>query len=130
MSGLLTSRPAPYYGWYIVVVCVFLALVTIGVRGSFGVFIIPMSQDFGWSRTSISLAAILGILVNGATQPFLGSVYDRFGGRKVLLAGLLVLGVSTISCSASPATSSSSPLSCSWLSCPALSSAPQPALSL
>jgi sugar phosphate permease len=96
MSGLLGSRPAPYYGWYIVVVCVFLALVTIGVRGSFGVFIIPMSQDFGWSRTSISLAAILGILVNGATQPFLGSVYDRFGGRKVLLAGLLVLGVSTI----------------------------------
>ncbi len=96
MSGLLGSRPAPYYGWYIVGVCAFLALVTIGVRGSFGVFILPMSHDFGWSRTAISLAAALGTLVNGATQPFLGSVYDNMGGRKVLLGGLVVMGVATI----------------------------------
>ena len=70
MSGLLGSRPAPYYGWYIVGACVFLALVTTGARSSFGVFVIPMSEEFGWNRTTISFAAALGTLVNGVTQPF------------------------------------------------------------
>ena len=52
-----------YYGWYIVFTCLFIALVTAGVRNSFTVFIIPMEMDFGWSRGTISIAASTGCLL-------------------------------------------------------------------
>ena len=100
MSRLLGSSSSPYYGWYIVGACVFLALVTTGARSSFGVFVIPMSEDFGWNRTTISFAAALGTLFNGVTQPFLGRVFDGIGGRKVILGGLVVTGLATILLSA------------------------------
>jgi len=55
-----------------------------------------MSEEFGWSRFTVSIAAALGVLVNGIIQPFFGQLFDRTGGRKVILTGLLVLGISTI----------------------------------
>jgi len=55
-----------------------------------------MSEEFGWSRGSISLAAALGTLVNGATQPFLGRLYDGIGGRRVIIPGLIVIGLATV----------------------------------
>ncbi len=59
-------------------------------------FHLPMEADFGWDRGAISLAASIGLLVNGFTQPFLGRVYDRYGARKVVIPSLLVLGVSMV----------------------------------
>ena len=55
-----------------------------------------MSEEFGWSRFTVSIAAALGVLVNGIIQPFMGQLFDRTGGRKVIITGLLVLGISTI----------------------------------
>ena len=52
----------------------FIAFVSVGARSAFGVFVVPMEQDFGWSRGAISFAAALGFLVNGLTQPFLGGL--------------------------------------------------------
>ena len=85
-----------YYGWYIVFTCLFIALVTAGVRNSFTVFIIPMEVDFGWSRGTISIAASTGMLVNAVTQPFIGRIFDWLGARRVLTVSLLVLGLSTV----------------------------------
>jgi MFS family permease len=73
-----------------------MALVTMGARSGFGVFIIPMSEEFGWNRSTISLAAALGSLVSGISQPFLGRLYDRLGGRKLILVSLLVSGGCTM----------------------------------
>ena len=92
-------KPQLYYGWYIVAVTMFIAFVTVGARSSFGIFVIPMSEHFGWSRGAISLAASIGFLMNGLTQPFLGTVFDRVGGRKVILVSLTVVGLSTIALS-------------------------------
>ena len=91
-----SSRPAIFYGWVIVATTFLLALVTVGGRSAFGVFVVPMSEEFGWSRSTISLAAALGFLVNGLSQPFLGRLFDTLGGRKVILASLAVFGVTTI----------------------------------
>jgi MFS family permease len=55
-----------------------------------------MSEEFSWSRSTISLAAALGFLVNGLSQPFLGRLFDTLGGRKVILASLATVGVMTI----------------------------------
>jgi sugar phosphate permease len=75
---------------------VFIALVTNGARNAFGIFVLPLEQDFGWSRGTISIAASLGFLVNGLTQPFLGSVFDRLGGRRVILTSLVLFGLTTV----------------------------------
>lgn len=90
------SRPAIFYGWVIVATTFLIALVTVGGRSAFGVFVVPMSEEFGWNRSTISLAAALGFLVNGLSQPFLGRLFDTLGGRKVILASLAMFGVTTI----------------------------------
>ena len=96
MAHTTCARPGIYFGWYIVATFFFLALLTNGVRSAFGIFVIPMSEEFGWSRGSISFAAALGTLVNGATQPFLGRLYDGTGGRRVIIPGLIVIGLATL----------------------------------
>ena len=90
-----SSRPAIFYGWVIVATTFLIALVTVGGRSAFGVFVVPMSEEFGWSRSTISLAASLGFLVNGLSQPFVGRLFDTFGGRKVILASLATVGIMT-----------------------------------
>lgn len=98
--GQSQTEPAPrkgiYFGWYIVATFMFIALVTTGARNAFGIFVIPMSDEFGWNRGTISLAAALGSLVNGGLQPFVGRIFDATGGRKVILAGLIGAGVITV----------------------------------
>ena len=96
MQSTETTKKPLYFGWYVCAATVFIGFVSIGARNSFGVFVIPMSEEFGWSRFTVSIAAALGVLVNGIIQPFMGQLFDRTGGRKVILTGLLVLGISTI----------------------------------
>ena len=71
MKSVNSNSPI-FFGWYIVATCFFIAFLTVGVRNAFGIFVIPMSEEFGWTRTTISLAAASGFLINGITQPFLG----------------------------------------------------------
>ena len=95
MNNLKSNQPTIYYGWYIVLACIFIAFVTNGARNSFGIFVIPLSNEFDWNRSTISFAAALAFLVSGITQPILGSLFDRWGGRKVILISLLVFGLAT-----------------------------------
>ena len=57
MTNNLTAKPPVYYGWYIVAAAFFIGMVVTGSRSAFGVFVIPLSEEFGWSRSTISLAA-------------------------------------------------------------------------
>ncbi|MCH8988684.1 MAG: MFS transporter [Chloroflexi bacterium] len=93
-----TKKPI-YFGWYVVVASGFVAFVTTGARSSFGIFIIPLEDEFGWSRFMLSLAVGTGFLVNGVTQPFIGRLFDRFNSRNVILIGLVVAGLATASLS-------------------------------
>ena len=85
-----------YYGWLIVAASFFISLLTVGGRNGFGVFVIPMSEEFEWDRGTISLAASIGFLLNGLSQPFIGRLYDRVGGRRLILVSLVVIGVSNL----------------------------------
>ena len=60
-----------------------------------GIFVIPMSDEFGWSRGTISLAGAIGTLFNGLAQPFYGRWFDR-RGSKVIVINLVVVGVGTV----------------------------------
>ena len=85
-----------FYGWLIVAVGFFTLFLATGARNAFGVFVIPMSEELDWSRSQLSAAAAIGILMNGLSQPFIGRLYDKFGGRSVISISLAVLGISTM----------------------------------
>lgn len=69
------------------------------VSSAFGVFLVPISEDFGWPRSQVT--TVLGIiaLVSVVAYPIVGRLIDYYGGRRVLLAGnvLLALAVAAVS---------------------------------
>ncbi|GAF98589.1 unnamed protein product, partial [marine sediment metagenome] len=81
-----------FYGWRIVAVG-FVSLLFAGGIGyyTFSAFIIPISDDFGWSRAEISLAMTVASLV-GLAAPLVGTWVDRYGARRVMAAGALITG--------------------------------------
>ncbi len=99
MQSTEKAKNPIYYGWYVVAATGFVAFVTTGARSSFGIFIIPLEDEFGWSRFMLSLAVGTGFLVNGITQPFIGRLFDRYSGRNVILVGLVIAGLATASLS-------------------------------
>ena len=64
--------------------------VSLGVRHGFGLFLSPMSNEFGWGREVFAFAIALQNLIWGLAQPFTGALADRFGvARAVLIGGVL-----------------------------------------
>ena len=97
MYQLLNKMPF-FYGWTIL----FAAGSSMVVRNAtasltLAVFIFPMSEDLGWSRTLIAGAASLGGLVATVASPVVGWALDRYGARTILTVSILVLGLSTTS---------------------------------
>ena len=81
------------YRWIVVTAGMVMTCVAIGAMFSLAVFLQPISQDTGWSRSGISSAATLDFLCMGAAAFFWGAMSDRFGTRIVVLLGGLLLGV-------------------------------------
>ncbi len=96
MAASNPARSGMFYGWFVVATCMFIAFLTMGTRNTFGAFVVPMEAEFEWNRTVVSWAAALGALLNGVTQPFMGYLFDRVGVRIVVIAGIFVVGASTL----------------------------------
>ncbi|MGQ9788684.1 MAG: MFS transporter [Candidatus Hadarchaeaceae archaeon] len=79
-----------FYGW-IVVLASFLSMLVVGLIYSYGVFVKPLTQEFGWSRASISLAFSISILLSTMSLP-LGRISDLYGVRKVVAIGAVLTG--------------------------------------
>ena len=89
----------------IVLICASVVLlVGNGIRTSFGLLLVPMTTELGWSRESFSLALAIQNFVWGAAQPFAGALADKFGDRRVVAAsvGLYAAGLFLTSFSSSP----------------------------
>src|SRR5580692_2547488 len=82
------------YRWVIVAVGGLMGCVAIGALFSLPVFLQPMSQATGWSRTGISSAMTLGFIAMGFASFGWGALLDRFGPRPVLLTGATLLRLS------------------------------------
>ena len=68
-------------------------LITMGVRQTAGLFVLPIHTSTGLSLVSISLALAVGQFVWGAAQAGLGAMADRYGPARVLVAGTLMLAL-------------------------------------
>ena len=81
-----------FYGWLVAIGC---SLVVFGVAGgqfSFGVFLTPMTAEFGWSRGTLSAAFGVAYLISGLLRPMAGYLADRYSPKLVALAGVLIMG--------------------------------------
>ena len=80
-----------HYAWIVVIVTFLSLLAAQAVRAAPGVIITSLESEFGWSRTAISFAVSLSILTFGLGGPLGGSLIDRFGPRRVMLVGNVLI---------------------------------------
>ncbi|MFO0160073.1 MAG: MFS transporter, partial [Alphaproteobacteria bacterium] len=66
------------------------AMLATGLRQSFGLFLAPMTAEHGWAARDFAFAIGLQVLINGISQPFMGQLADRFGGRRVVMGGAVL----------------------------------------
>jgi sugar phosphate permease len=74
-----------HYAWIIVAVTFMATIVIAGVRATPTVLIVPLEQEFHWSRATISFAIGINLLLYGAVGPFAAAVMDRFGARRTMM---------------------------------------------
>jgi sugar phosphate permease len=84
------ERLAPrklFWGWCVVAGAFITIGINYGTRYCFGVFLKPMCEDLGWSRSVVSFAMSLATLFYGIGGIFAGSLLDRFAPRWIIAAG-------------------------------------------
>ena len=75
-------------GWIAVAVTFVTLMATAGFRSAPSVLIVPLEDAFGWSRSDISLAVAINILLFGLVSPFAAALMEKFGIRKVVMLAL------------------------------------------
>ena len=88
-----------FHGWIVVAVGIVVTCVGFGAMASLTVFLQPMGQAMGWSRTAISTAALINWLCFGLGAFVWGALSDRIGTRAVVLAGGVLLGLGLVTAS-------------------------------
>ena len=88
-----------FYGWVIVGAGIIVTCVGFGAMLSLSIFLQPMAEAMGWSRTGISTAATLNWLCMGIGTFVWGALSDRIGTRAVVLCGGLLMGLGLVTAS-------------------------------
>ncbi len=81
-----------HYGWVIVAACFGVTMIMGETFWSFGVFLKPLSQEFGWSRAQFSSAFSIFMITYAISSFVMGRLTDRYGPRYVLLASAAMVG--------------------------------------
>ncbi|MFC1991772.1 MFS transporter, partial [Chloroflexota bacterium] len=86
------KRPRVFYGWYIVAAAIVIILYTAGIiHFGFTAVFEPIANEFGWSYARISLASSLRGFEMGLLAPLMGFLVDRWGPRKLIFAGSIII---------------------------------------
>ena len=89
-----------YYGYWIVLAGFLTQFVAVGMANYVaGSFMIPMTEEFGWTRTEFSASRSIGQMVLALTGFAIGAQIDKHGGRRFILIGSFVLSGSVFSMS-------------------------------
>ncbi|CAB4536896.1 unannotated protein [freshwater metagenome] len=80
-------------GWFAVAVTFATLIATAGFRSAPSVLIIPLEEAFGWSRTDISLAVAINVLLFGLVAPFAAALMEKFGIRRVVMSALTTVSL-------------------------------------
>jgi len=94
-AGLLSTgskKPSFFYGYIVVLAAFFIMVIMSGLLYSFGVFLKPLSTEFGWTRAMTAGAHSMTLFVTGLLYMVTGRLTDRFGPRIVTTACGFFLG--------------------------------------
>jgi MFS family permease len=92
----ITREHAPargrfYYGWVIVGVCFLVMTLVAPVLASFSIFYVAILEDLKWTRGDTALAMSIYLVVGGLMAPFSGGLIDRFGPKRAMPAGAVIV---------------------------------------
>ena len=91
--SLIGRLKKTYYGWYLVPVFGLVMLVaTTPLFHAMGIWAVAMERAFGWNRTQLSLALSFTRIEGGILGPLEGYLIDKYGTRRMVLVGMLVMG--------------------------------------
>ena len=77
-----------HYAWVIVIIIAGMQIVGTSIRMSFGAFVDPLEEQFGWSQGNISTTYAICSIVTAVVSPWAGNLGDRYGAKKAMLAGV------------------------------------------
>ncbi|MDB6114844.1 MAG: yhjX, partial [Lacunisphaera sp.] len=99
----MKPAPAPqklHYAWIAAGVTFFTLLAAAGGRAAPGVILLPLGNEFQWSRATVSMIVAINIFLYGLIGPFAAALYQRFGLRRTMMAAMALLaggyGLSTV----------------------------------
>jgi MFS family permease len=90
-KGAMDTRTAERTGLAVLGVCFMLSVLGRGLGESFTVFLLPISQSFGWDRAEVVSIYSLTALCGGLASPLIGRLFDRSGPRAVFTLGMALL---------------------------------------
>lgn len=89
------QKNAPLFTPVLIAGCIIM-LVSFAIRAAFGVFQIPIEEEFGWLRVEFSLAIAIQNLAWGIGQPIFGAIAEKIGDRKAIIIGALMYAVGLV----------------------------------
>src|SRR4051812_19663817 len=86
-----------HYAWVAVGITFLALIVAAGVRSVPGILIVPLEREFGWPRSTISLAVSINLLLYGLIGPFAAGLMNRFGVRRVMTLAFALIAAGVLS---------------------------------
>ena len=88
------KRKGIFFGWYIVAGGFVLNAILGGLMfHAFGLYVVEFVDEFGWSRTALSIAFSIQMVEAGLLGPIQGWVLDKYGPRRIMLVGITIFGI-------------------------------------
>lgn len=94
VSTAPSREPRFHYAWVIVGITFLVLIAAAGVRSVPSVLIVPLEDEFGWSRATVSLGVSINLLLYGMLGPFAASLMERVGMRRMMATAFLILTAS------------------------------------
>jgi OFA family oxalate/formate antiporter-like MFS transporter len=88
-----------YYGWIIVAVALISMAIWFGIRSGFSIYYVALLDEFHWSRGASAGAQSIAMITYTIMAPIVGGLIDRFGPRRVIVPGILILTGGLLLCS-------------------------------
>ena len=90
----LSSRV--HYAWIVISIAAVMHMAGGSIRQAFGVLIVPLQEDMGWSPATVTLAYALASITGALLAPISGICTDRYGARKVIMVGVVTFAAGAL----------------------------------
>ncbi|MFN8593215.1 MAG: MFS transporter [Thermomicrobiales bacterium] len=95
-SEVPPANPVSRTAWVMVIVIATTMTIANGARFLFGVVLKPLTEEFGWNRAELTAAVLIAMIILSVCQPFIGILVDRYGPKRILVTGVLLLGLALV----------------------------------